>query len=305
MSNTIDKVLVYGATGAQARPVARRLIEAGTAVRVLTRDPAKAEDLRRLGAEVVRGDFTDPASLVAASQGMDGVFLLVPFFDPQADYGRAAIDAAKQAGVRLLVWNPTGTILPQRVGNPGMDVRLDVLEHLQASGVPHIVIQPTAYMENLLGPWTAPELADHDVFAYPMPLEVVMQWVTHDDVAAFVVAAFARPHLADAVLEVAGPERLNGQDIADRFSRALGRTITFRSMPPKEFGAHFDAPGAGEAITAAYEAVYANPAMLSTDVDLEKALTVLPIEPTPLQKWVSHHAAAFTTTAKPAALVPS
>ena len=292
----IRSVLVYGATGAQARPVARRLLEDGRTVRVLTRNPAKAGDLRELGAEVVAGDFNDPESLRAASAGMDGVFLLVPFLDPQADYGRAAIDAAGAAGVRLVVWNPTGTVLPERTGNPGLDVRLDILDHLQASGLPHIVIQPTAYMENLLGPWTAPEIASQDVFAYPTPIEVVMQWVTHEDVAAFVVESFRRPHLANLLVQVAGPERLNGADIAERFSRALGRPITFRPMPPREFGAHFDTligPGAGDNVAAAYEAVYENPALLSTDVDLEHALAALPITPTTLEAWIRRNAAAY------------
>jgi uncharacterized protein YbjT (DUF2867 family) len=292
---------VYGATGQQARPVARRLVEGGFTVRVVTRDPAKATDLTDLGAEVVAADLGDPAALRAASEGMDGVFLLVPFFDPRPEYGRNAVDAAKAAGVRLIVWNPTGAVLPVRTGNPGLDVRLDILEHLQGSGVPHIVLQPTAYMENFLGPWTAPEVASDDVFAYPTPIEVVMQWVTHEDVAAFAVEAFRRPELADLVLQVAGPERLDGNDVAERFSRALGRSITFRPMPPKEFGAHFDTligPGAGDGVAAAYEAVYDNPAMLSTDVDLPHALSLLPITPTPLEEWITRHAAAFRPAAR-------
>jgi uncharacterized protein YbjT (DUF2867 family) len=297
MAQTIDRVLVYGATGAQARPVARRLLEGGVAVRVATRDPARAEDLRALGAEVVTADFTDPDSLRAASEGVDGVFLLVPFLDPQPDHGRNAIDAAAKAGVRLLVWNPTGTILPQRTGNPGMDVRYDVFEHLRSSGVPHVVLQPTGYMENFLGPWTAPEIARDDVFAYPVPVEVQMQLVSHEDVAAFAVEAFRRPELADLVLEVSGPERLDPVQLAERFSRALGRTITFRQMPPREFGAHFDTmlgPGAGDDVVAAYESIAENPRILTTDVDLDVALARLPITPTPFEEWVRRNAAAFT-----------
>ena len=303
-ATAVQRVLVYGATGQQARPVARRLVEGGFTVRVVTREPAKAADLADLGAEVVAADLSDPASLRAASEGMDGVFLLVPFFDPRPEYGVNAIDAAKAAGVRLLVWNPTGNILPVRTGNPGLDVRRDILEHLQASGVRHVVLQPTAYMENFLGPWTAPEVASDDVFAYPTPIEVVMQWVTHEDVAAFAVEAFRRPALADAVLEVSGPEKLNGEQVAERFSRALGRPIAFRPMPPKEFGGHFDTtfgPGAGDDVTAAYEAIYENPTMLSTDVDLGATLELLPIEPTSLETWVRRYAAAFTRPATPTA----
>lgn len=50
------RVLVYGATGVQGRPVVERLLAAGHHVRVLTRDRSKAADLERLGAEIAVGD---------------------------------------------------------------------------------------------------------------------------------------------------------------------------------------------------------------------------------------------------------
>lgn len=297
---TTERILVYGATGAQAGPVARRLLAAGHGVRVLTRDRAKAAALAALGADVAVGDMADPDDLGAASAGIDKVFLLVPFFvrDPTdtARYGRNAIDAAAAAGVRLVVWNPTGEILPDRIGNPALDARLDVLESLRASGLPHIVLQPTAYMENFLGPWTAPELAERDRFAYPITNAVRMQWVTQEDVAAFAVEALRRPELANLTLKLAGPERLSAEEIAERFGRALGRPIAFRPMPPREFGAILDGafgPGAGAAAAGFYEAAAANPDLLSTDVDPAPALTALPIRPTTLEAWVRSHAAAF------------
>jgi uncharacterized protein YbjT (DUF2867 family) len=297
----IERILVYGATGAQSWPVARQLREAGFEVRAVTRDPRKdqAQDLRFVGADVIRGDFTDRESLRAATIGADAVFLLVPFSDPRPEYGTNAIDAAREAGVKLLVWNPTGTIQPVRTGNPGLDVRLDVLEHLRASGVPHIVTQPTAYMENFLMPWHAAEVANDGVFAYPMPPEAIMQWVSHEDMAAFAVAAFQHPELANLVLQVSGPERLNGDEIAIRFSRALGRPIRFRSMPPIEMAGYLEpvlGPEAAESVRVAYERLFEEPTLLSTDVDLDAILALLPIEPTPLETWVHRHAAAFTAT---------
>jgi uncharacterized protein YbjT (DUF2867 family) len=299
-----ETVLVYGATGMQAGPVARRLLEAGYGVRVLSRDPAKAEAPRARGATVVEGDMGDPASLRAASEGVDKVFLLVPFFvrDP-ADtvrYGRNAIEAARAAGVRLLVWNPSGEIVAVRTGNPSLDARAELLGVLEASGLPHIVLQPTAYMENFLGPWTAPELAERGTFAYPITNDIRMQWITQEDVAAFAVEAFDRPELASLNLKIAGPERLNGEGIAERFGRALGRPIAFRPMPPREFGAILDraiGPGAGDAAAGFYEAAAANPELLSTAVDLAPALEKLPIRPTPLEEWVARHAAAFAERA--------
>ena len=299
----VKSVLVYGATGAQVSPVARRLLEDGFGVRVLTRDLGSpgAQGLREAGAEVVVGDMRDAGSLGAASEGMDGVFLLVPFLlkDPDdfALFGRNAIVAAKEARVRLLVWNPTGEIPPARTGLPAIDGRIEVLESLQSSGVPHVVLQPTVYMENYLGPWTAPEVAEKGVFTYPIPIELKMQWITHEDAAAFAVEALKRPEVADTNLRVCGPERLSGEEIAKRFGHALGHKISFRSMPPRQFGAHMDAafgPGVGDGAVAAYEAAFQDPGMFSTDIDLSVALERLPIRPTPLEEWVRQHAAAFT-----------
>ena len=296
MAHLIHKVLVYGANGEQARPVVRQLLQAGHAVRVIVRNPAKAAHLRAMGAEVLTGDMGDLTSLRQASEGVDGVFLQIPFFNPQVAYGQHAIDAAKQAGVKLAVWNPTGAVAPVRTGNPGVDVRLDLLEYLRASELPYIALQPTVYMENFLGPWTAAEVAQADSFAYPIPNTVTLQPVSHEDLAAFAVAAFARPALAGSLFEVCGPERLTGDDIAARFSAALGRSISFRPMAPREFGDVMDAafgPGVGDGAVAFYEAVQENPSLLSTNIDLQPTLAALPIQPTSMESWIRKNAAAF------------
>ena len=175
--NIMASILVYGATGAQGRPVAQQLIAAGHKVRLLVRPSqlARVSDLEDRGATVVEGDLTDPASLARASAGVDGVFLLIPFFDPRLDYAINAIDAARAAGVQKIVWNATGKILPVHTGSRNVDVRRDILAHLEASGLSFVALQPTVYMENLLGPWTAPEVAAHDRLAYPIPNTVRLQ----------------------------------------------------------------------------------------------------------------------------------
>ena len=293
-------ILVYGATGSQGNPVARKLLEAGHHVRVLTRRPEGAKALSNAGAEIIEGDLGDPESLRKANEGVEAVFLLVPFFTENPTdggrYGKNAIDAAKEAGAKLLVWNASGEIPPGRSGNPGFDSRIDLLELLQESGVPYVVIQPTAYMENFLGPWTLSELAEADTYAYPTPNTVKMQWVATDDVAAFAVYALTHPELAPLNIKVAGPERLNGEEVAQRMSRALGRNITFRPMPAAEFGEKLDAvfPGMGEPAAQGYAMAYENPEMFSSNVDIDAALEKMPIELTRLETWVREHQAAFS-----------
>ena len=61
-----DRILVTGATGLQGGAVARHLLKLGKPeVRCLTRRPDSeaAKTFKQLGAEVVKADLDDPASL--------------------------------------------------------------------------------------------------------------------------------------------------------------------------------------------------------------------------------------------------
>ena len=70
--STFLRILVVGATGAQGGSVARHLLRAGGyRVRCLTRNPGSpaAREFASLGAELVEGDLSNPASLHAALRG--------------------------------------------------------------------------------------------------------------------------------------------------------------------------------------------------------------------------------------------
>jgi uncharacterized protein YbjT (DUF2867 family) len=75
--------LVTGATGKQGGATARQLLKAGAKVRALTRKPdgKSAQALQAAGAEVVKGNLNDPASLDAAMKGIDGVFSVTNFWE--------------------------------------------------------------------------------------------------------------------------------------------------------------------------------------------------------------------------------
>jgi uncharacterized protein YbjT (DUF2867 family) len=301
------KILVYGATGSQAAPTVSALLERGHRPFVLTRAAAKAAHLAAAGAAVLEGDMGDPARLAEASAGMDGVALLIPAFvrspEDALAYGRNAIEAARAAGVGLIVWNTSGVIPPAPTGNPMNDLRIDIAEALRASGVPHITIQPTLYAENLLGPWTAPFVAQEDRVAYPTPPELRVGWIASADVGLLVAAAFERPELAGRSFVVSGIEAPDGPESAQAFSAALGRPISYRALPPREFGAILDrafGPGAGGAVAAGYEAIWAGGEAPPTVAEMGPVLAALPVRMRTMREWVAEHAAAFQPVAQPA-----
>jgi uncharacterized protein YbjT (DUF2867 family) len=303
-------VLVYGATGVQAGPVVGHLLQRGHQPYILTRNPAKAAALQAVGAQVIVGDLADADLLDQANNGMDAVALLIPFFSNPADaviYGRNAIDAAHKAGVSLIVWNPTGTIPSEATGNPSVDVRIEIADYLRNSGVKHIILQPTAYTENLLGPYTAPFVAQHDKLMFPTPPDMRVGWISAEDMGALVAAALERPELANANFMVSGIVNPNGPELAAEFSAALGRPINYEAMAPAQFGAILDqlfGPGTGAAAAKVYQAMWDTPDFRPMmHVDMQPVLELLPVRMGSLQEWVAKHAAAFTSVPETAALV--
>jgi uncharacterized protein YbjT (DUF2867 family) len=294
------KVLVYGATGSQSAPVVHRLLKHGHQPYVVTRSAEKASALAEAGATMVIANMADRSRLVEISQGMDAVALLIPFFINPADapqFGRNAIDAAKEAQVGLLVWNTSGPMPASRTGDPGIDVRLDTAEYLRASGVPAIILQPTAYMENLLGPWTAPFVRDHNQVAYPNKPEACIGWIAAADVAALMVAALERPELAGRSFAISGLENASGPELAAAFSAGLGRQIGYHALPPREFGAildHLFGPGAGNAAADQYQRAWESGEYPVMYTDMKPVLEALPVRMHTLREWVAEHAHAFS-----------
>lgn len=297
------KVLVYGGTGSQGGAVVRKLLEKGHDAYILTRNPDKAQPHVERGAQVVTGDMADRASLVAASRGMDGIALMVPAFIPDPTqapvYANHAIAAAREAGVGLIVYNTSGIVINQPTGNPMYDMRLALINDLENSGVPYITIEPTAYMENLLGPWTRPNIIARDTLSYPVEEDTPLGWVATDDVGALMVAALERPELANRRIGVSGVEAVTGPELAARFSEGLGREISYYAMPLEEFGAALDAafgPGAGEGGIQGYRFQRENKDLLTMWWDMAPVLASLPVEMTSIAQWAAQHRAAFAAT---------
>src|ERR1700682_4919860 len=105
-SNSKKIIAVIGATGKQGGAVVRALQAQGQfKVRALTRNPGKH---RGLADEVIEADLDRPQTLKAAFEGAHGVFLVTNFWEEGADEAKqatAAVRAAKDAGVKHLIWS--------------------------------------------------------------------------------------------------------------------------------------------------------------------------------------------------------
>lgn len=96
-------IAVVGATGNQGSSVAKTFLSLPNwHVRALTRDPSSpsAQSLASLGAEVVRADLADRASLEAAFAGCAAIFLNTDFWAPYVSALKSGqeVDAARRTG---------------------------------------------------------------------------------------------------------------------------------------------------------------------------------------------------------------
>jgi uncharacterized protein YbjT (DUF2867 family) len=230
-------VLVAGATGRLGGPLADSLIDRGHRVRALTRDPGSATAVRlgQRGAHIVAGDLDDPPSLRRAAAGADAVFVLsTPHHGtgPAAE-ARQAIslaDAAGAAGAGYLVYASAAGALQAR-GMPMLDSKRRVEEHLGPLPVPHAVIAPAYFMDNLDYPWNRAVLRAGQ-WPIPVPPDRPVQLIPAIDMARFAALVIERPgDFAGQRIELAS-DQVTGPEAARVLSEVLHRPLAHPPTMP-------------------------------------------------------------------------
>jgi uncharacterized protein YbjT (DUF2867 family) len=224
------RVLVTGATGQFAGLVVPALVSRGVEVRAFVHDPAKQGQAKDAGAdEVAVGDLRDPASVRAALDGVDGVFLIIPAFAPDTSaLGTGIVAAAQQtAGVRRVVfsgvYHPSLALVNHASTRP-------VEEALYHSDLEFTVLQPAMFMQGLLGGWQS-AVAD-GVFVAPYSKDSTMTFVDYRDVAEATAVAFATDDLVNGTFELAAGGMVTRTGLAALMSRHAGREVTARDVEP-------------------------------------------------------------------------
>jgi len=231
-------ILIVGASGRLGSVVAERLLAQGKEVRVMTRTPLNLAHLKRQGAEVVRGDLRDPASLLHACQGVEQVLTAAHALDGKGDNNphtvddmgnRQLIDAAKAAGVKHFVFV---SILGAKADAPEefFRIKYHTEEYLRESSLSFTIIRPSAFMDLWAQFIGQPILEQGKTTIFGRGNNPI-NFVSVEDLARFVCAAVEDPGTGKRVIEVGGPENLTLNQVAEIFERASGRVAKKRHVP--------------------------------------------------------------------------
>lgn len=294
------KVCVFGATGDQGAAQVRALLAAGHHPIAISRSPAEQpSDAGRI--ERRAADFTDHGSLAAAMTGADAVFLNLPSTSFQAAppliaAAGAIADAAAAQGVRALVFNTSMPVPQEKLGFAGQDARHEMRRLVFASEVPAISIQPVVFLDNLLKGWAWPEIVRRDTIVYPHREDLDVSWICHTDLAALMIAALERPHLAGRTFAVGGAETVRLPQLAAKLSRAWGRPLAYESQSIDAFCANMrrvfekratlDAEPMVQELGRIYRWYNESPTH-PFRIDMTPVLKDLPVALTPIEDWAA------------------
>ncbi len=280
----MSRILVTGATGTIGRQVVSQLLAAGARVRAMTRHPDAAG--LASGAEVVRGDLTDPATLDRCLDGVEAVFLV---WTAPASAVPAAVDRmARHARQVVFLSAPHQTPHPLfQQANPMAAMHAEIERLIQASGLRWTFPRPGMFAANALS-WWAPQIRAGDVVRWPYA-DVPTAPIHERDVAAVAVRALVEEGLDGTEPVLTGPEPLSHREQVAAIGEGIGRPLRFEEISPDEARRELPFPApALDMLLKAWSAALGHPALVTSTV---AEITGRPART--FRDWVADHAGEF------------
>lgn len=236
----MSKILVTGATGQLGAGVTKNLLKSMHAsdVRILARDPAKAEYFQSKGVQIAIGNYDDYHSLTDAMKGIDKLFLVSG--SDLKNMGKQQVNAVKaaiEAGVKHVVY----TGLQRKDDSATSPVfnktkaHLDTEKQLKVSGMNYTILMYPLYTDII--PFFAGQQLLETKTIYLPAVDGKAAYAVRTDLAE----AGARIVLDETgkydnkFMEITGPEAISWKEIAAIISNITKQDIVYVSPPVNEF----------------------------------------------------------------------
>ena len=247
MAEDGSPILVTGAgggIGGVGRAVVELLQERDLPVRAMVhREDERAQALRDLGAQVVVGDLSRPSDVAHALDGCRRMLFCMSVSAVYLEAAATVATVARALGALEVVVNLSQMTVSQMTPvsvEESHQQRLHWLSErvLDWSALPVVHLRPTVFQENpLFTTVVARSVAERG--ALPLPFgSGRTSPVAATDVARVAAAVLQDPgpHVG-RVLELTGPRSQDMTGVAEEYSRALGKPVTYVDVPADEWAA--------------------------------------------------------------------
>ncbi|MEU6070164.1 MULTISPECIES: NmrA family NAD(P)-binding protein [Streptomyces] len=230
-------VLIANA-GDVGRTVLEELRAQDVPVRTLVRrDDRRAAELRALGSDVVVGDLTRPETVATALEGVGRMYFAMPVSPDHLLAATVVATVVREYGQLEALVDMSQMTVSQMTATSTAESHQQRLHWLAEqvlnwSGLPVVHIRPTSFLDNpLFTTLAAASIKENGTIALPFGTGRTSPVAVRD--VARVVATVLRdpaPHIRH-VYELTGPRSVDMNQMAEEFSEALGREVTYVDVP--------------------------------------------------------------------------
>lgn len=226
-------IAITGATGQLGRLVIEQLLQNIPANQLiaLVRNPGKASDLQARGLQVRAADYTQPAALEAALQGVEKLLLISSSeVGQRLEQHRNVVAAAKKTGVALLAY--TSILNAQHSQMDLAHEHRETEQLIKASGIPFVFLRNGWYAENYTA--SIPTALQFNVLLGSAG-DGKISLAARADYAAAAAEVLVRDDQAGKIYELAGDTAYTLADFAAELSRQTGKNIPYSNLPEAEY----------------------------------------------------------------------
>ncbi|MDO7849491.1 SDR family oxidoreductase [Hymenobacter sp. M29] len=232
-------IAITGATGhlglATTKALAAKI--APSEIVAVVRDPQKAASTLPQGIVVRQGDYNDPASLLAAFQGVETVLLISTSeleYNARLREHKNVIDAAQQAGVRHIVYTSVVNPSPESAfgASPG---HFSTEQYLKDSGLTYTIFRNTLYLDiipMLVGEGTLPSGKLYSTLG-----DGKVSYALREEIGEALANVLASKGHDNQTYDIAPGPAYSIQDIAAGLSEAAGQPVEYVPITGEELAA--------------------------------------------------------------------
>ena len=232
------RVLVAGATGRLGQVVVRKLAAAGVPVRALARTREKLAALAGPHIEIAPVDMNNVPALNEACRGVGQIVATANNNMGSGPTSPTRIDlpayqnlcaAARNAGVRRLIFVSTRSV-DQDAPVDLFRVKWYIEDAIRRSGVKHVILHCAAFTD-IWADLIADGIRRKGVTTIFGDGTGVANYISLDDVAAFIVTILGREDVVNEAIEIGGPSNLSLNELAALVEQKLGASGKRRHIP--------------------------------------------------------------------------